>query len=140
MNEQIIEENQSISNIKVNTLVVINKFQKTGEDGKKLGYSWNTKDILGLVTSVSEKSFTMKLPDTTPYTYDVSDDKDYYYRFSKGTEIEYEEQVKLAILDKQGDIERIQKDLDNILKWEDTFKHSFSFIGKLVAFAKEFNK
>ena len=134
------EKNQEIKGIAIHDIVVLSKYQKTGDNGEKLGYSFYEKDNIGVVTQVNEDKLVLKLADGEEEVYNVkNEDKEYYYRIGKGSEVEYEKGIKQAI-DKLID-QREKKNLEiiDMTQWLYDFKHSISFIGRMARFIKEFN-
>lgn len=135
------EKNQSVDGVEIHDIIVLSKYQKTDEDGKKIGYSFYAKDSIGVVTYVNKDEIVIKLPNGEDEVYNVQEeDKDYYYQIGKGSEVEYEKQLKKAI-DKLID-ERDEKDIkiSDLTEWLYEFKHSISFIGRMARFIKHFNK
>ncbi len=133
------EKNGTTTGVSVHDIVVLSKYQKTGENGEKKGYSFYTKDAFGLVMQVNEEKLVMKMPDGEEEVYNVQEeDEDYYYRIGKGSEIEYENGIKKAIDDHMKDIEKKQDEVKDLTEWLYDFKHSISFLGKVARFIKDF--
>lgn len=139
--EQKNETNQAITGVAIHDIVILSKYQKTSPSGKKLGYSFYEKDQIGVVVQVNEDKLVIKLADGDTETYNVQDeDKEYYYRIGKGSEVEYAAEIRKAILKQEEKVDKEIEKCEELEKWEKEFNHSISFIGRMARFVKEFNK
>lgn len=133
------EKNEEIKGVAIHDIVVLSKHQRTGENGEKLGYSFYQKDQIGVVTQVGEKKLVITLGDGEEEVYNVDEiEKEYYTTIGKGSEIEYEKNIKKNIdkLIKERDEKNVQ--IQDATEWLHEFKHSISFIGKMAQFIKNF--
>ena len=137
------EQNQSLDKVKVNHLVVIHKHQRSdpAEEGKKLGYSWDLDDVIGVVVAKGETSLRLKLPNGKTDTHDQAtvSSQNYYFTYSEGTDFAFEEAVRQEIKNKNKQIQEMQEERDELYEWLQEFRNSIGFINKLIAFAKGFN-
>lgn len=80
----INETNQSTNNVHIHDIVILDKLQRTNDDGTKRGYSFYSKEEIGVVTKVGENKLVLIKGDGSELIYIPSDiDKDYYYRISR---------------------------------------------------------
>lgn len=131
------EKNQTLEGFQIHDVVVLNKAQRTGEDGKKLGYSFYAKGEIGIVTELSDENMVLMYPDQSEENYVPAEiDKEYYYTISKASEIEYQNRIdkKIATLVEEKNVR--EEKIKELLQWRYDFEHSISFIGKLGRFYK----
>lgn len=135
------EINQTTEGIQIHDIVVFNKVQRTGDDGKKLGYSFYAKGEIGLVTEVSAENMVLTYPDRSEENYVPAEiNKEYYYTISKASEIEYQNKIEKKIATLVEEKNKKEEAIKELLQWRHDFEHSISFIGKLIRFARSFNK
>lgn len=133
------EQNQTLENINIHDVISVNKMQRTGEDGKKLGYGFYAKGELGVVTEISADLIRYIRPDLEEETYVPSEiDKDYYFSISKGSEIEYRKNI-----DKEGEKQQrirdeSQEKIMRLKEWKNDFESSISILGRMARFIKAF--
>lgn len=138
MNE---EKNQSTDGFQIHDIVVLNKVQRTGEDGKKLGYSFYAKGEIGLITEISTENMVLIYPDRSDENYVPAEiDKDYYYTISKASEVEYQNKIEKKIATLVEERKKKDDEIKELLQWRHDFEHQISFMGKLARFVKTFNK
>lgn len=135
------EVNQTTEGVGLHDIVVLSKFQKTGEDGKKLGYSWGNTEAIGVVINVSQYSMTLKTVDGQTMDYDsTNEDLEYYYQIGKASEVEFLEGIRKAIMNQEKKVDIEIERHDELERWEKDFKNSVSLLGKMARIFKEFNK
>lgn len=133
------EQNQNLADINIKGIIVVDKIQRTGPDGKKLGYGFHVKDEMGVVIEISAEAVTYLTAKLDKETYMPSDiDKEYYFSISKGSEIEY-----IKKIDEEGEKQEkirdtAQIEIFKLKKWRNDFEHSISFLGKMARFIKGF--
>ncbi len=135
------EKNGSTTGVHIHDIVVVSNYQKTNPDGTKAGYSFYEKDQVGLVVQVNEEKMVCKLPNGEDEVYTVNEEqKEYYKRIGKGSEVEYEREIKKTI--EKLIKERQEKDdkIKELTTWLYDFKHTISFLGKMSRFIKEFSR
>jgi len=136
----IEEKNQSTEGFQVHETVVLQKIQRTGDDGKKLGYSFYAKGTIGLISEISAESMVIIYPDRSEEKYIPSDiDKDYYYVIARASEVEYQKAIDKELKTKTEQARKLVEKAEEIQEWSHEFKHSISLLGKLARFIKGFN-
>ncbi len=133
------EKNQTTEGIQIHDIVTLNKVQRTGPAGKKLGYSFYAKGQIGLVTEVSESNMTILYADLAEENYMPGEiDKDYYYTIGKGSEVEYQKRIEEKIADLVKKRRETEAEIKKLMDWNHDFEFKISFIGKLARFIKGF--
>jgi len=134
------EKNQKTTGIRIHDIIVRTQVQKTDEEGNKLGYLWNNKGIIGVVTEVSEDKLVIKKADTNYLTHDVNDvEKEYYYTLSFGSEVEYRNEIERLISQNNKKVVALNEETSELNKWLIEFTQSISLLGKLSKFVRDFN-
>lgn len=140
-NTQQIEKSQSTSDLAIHDIITITSHQKTAENGKKKGYSWQAKDQVGLVVEVGPTRLKVKWPNGELEEYELDNEEDdYYYTFNRGSDVVYLDEIDKAISKEVRSKQEVEETIKKLMEWRHDFEHSFSFIGKLVRFIKGFSK
>lgn len=137
--ENTQEKNHGTEGIAVHDIVIISKYQKTGADGKKLGYSFYEKDSIGVVTQVNTDKLVILKADLEEEEYNVQkEDNEYYYHIGRGSEVQYEREIEKAIKKASEAYEQKYKEMQELTDWHSTFKFSISTLGQIARFIKNF--
>jgi len=137
--ENTQEKNQGVEGVALHDIVILSKYQKTGEDGKKLGYSYYEKDHIGVVTQVNDDKLVILKADLEEEVYNVQEEeKDYYYRIGRGSEVQYEREIEKAVKKASEAYEQNYKKMQELTDWLSTFKFSISTLGQIERFIKNF--
>ena len=133
------EKNQTLEGLQLHEVIVLNRNQKTAEDGKKKGYSWKAEGEIGVITQLSKERMVITKPDLETEAYSpAEDDENYYYTIDRGSEIEFSKKIDEQGIKEQKVRDESQEKIMQLKKWKHDFEYSISFIGKMARFIKSF--